>query len=158
MAINHFLNDILLSSKTKTPVLGIIKRNGNIYAIPVDDTQMKTIYPIMRKKVKKGSKVFTDEWKSYKVLGIDYDHKIVNHSAEEFVRGNAHTNNIESFWALLKRGLNGIYHSVSNEHLSCYINEFSFRFNNRHLSEGSKFDVTLANTNGRLEYKTLIGK
>ena len=112
----------------------------------------------MRGKIKEGSSVFTDEWGPYKVLGIDYDHEIVNHSAEEFVRGNAHTNNIESFWALLKRGLTGIYHNVSDEHLWRYINEFSFRFNNRKLSEGSKFDVTLANTNGRLDYKTLIGK
>ncbi len=110
----------------------------------------------MREWVESGSKVFTDEWGSYKVLGVDYDHEIVNHSADEFVRGNAHTNNIESFWALFKRGVVRIYHQLSNEHLVKYLNEFTFRFNNKELSEGSRFDVLLANSKGRSDYKSLI--
>jgi transposase-like protein len=143
------------SIKTKTPVLGILQRGGKIYAVPVTDTKSETILPIMLDRVQKGSKVFTDEWGSYKPLSKTYSHSIVNHSAEEFVNGDAHTNNIESFWALLKRGLTGIYHHTSDEHLFRYINEFTYRFNNRKLSEGSKFDVCLANTKGRLDYKTL---
>ena len=146
------------SVKTKTPVLGIFERNGKVYAIPVTDTKRETLLPIMLNKVEIGSKIFTDEWKSYKTLSKAYSHSIVNHSADELVRGDVHTNNIESFWALLKRGLTGIYHHTSDEHLFRYINEFTFRFNNKQLSEGSKFDLCLANTKGRLDYKGLISK
>lgn len=144
------------SVKTKTPVLGIIERNGKVYAIPVRDTKVENLLPLMQNKVEKGSKVFTDEYRSYRFLSGDYQHEIVNHSAEEFVRGDVHTNNIESFWAFLKRGLKGIYHHCSDQHLEKYINEFTFRFNIRKLSKGSKFDVLLANSKGRLDYKTLI--
>jgi transposase-like protein len=146
------------STKTKTPILGIFERNGKVYAIPVSDTKSTTLLPIMLNKVEKGSIVYTDEWKSYKMLSKNFSHSIVNHSVDEFVRGNVHTNNIESFWALLKRGLTDIYHHTSDEHLFRYINEFTYRFNNRELSEGSKFDICLANTKGRLDYKRLINK
>lgn len=146
------------SVKTKTPVLGILERNGKVYVIPVKNTKRENIYPIIVDKIKFGSKVYTDEWKSYKGLSKKYDHSIVNHSAEQFVDGLVHTNNIESFWALLKRGLTGIYHNVSDKHLEKYLNEFTFRFNNKSLTDGSRFDVCLANSKGRLDYKTLIRK
>lgn len=144
------------STKTKTPVLGIIQRNDKVYAIPVSDTKGITILPIIDGKIVKGSTVYTDEWKSYRVLAKNYKHDVVNHSADEFVKGDVHTNNIESFWALLKRGITGIYHHMSDKHLEKYINEFTFRFNNRQLTDGSKFDVCLANSKGRLDYQTLI--
>jgi len=144
------------SVKTKTPVLGILERNGKVYAIPVSDTKSKTILPIIKDKIKPETIVYTDEWKSYKPLSKYYSHSIVNHSANEFVKGEVHTNNIESFWALLKRGITGIYHNISDKHLEKYINEFTFRFNNKKLTEGSKFDVCLANSKGRLDYQTLI--
>lgn len=108
--------------------------------------------------VENGSNVYTDEWTSYKPLAKHFTHSIVNHGAEEFVNGDAHTNSIESFWAYLKRGIIGIYHHTSDKHLEKYINEFIFRFNNKKLTEGSKFDVYLANSKGRLDYKTLIQK
>jgi len=146
------------SIKTKIPVLGIIERDGKVYAIPVTDTRSKTILPIINNKVEKGSVVYTDEWKSYRTLGKNYQHSFINHGANEFVSGDVHTNNIEGFWALLKRGLTGIYHHMSDKHLEKYINEFTFRFNNRKLTDGSKFDVCLANSKGRLDYKTLIRK
>lgn len=146
------------STKIKTPVLGIIERGGKVYALPVSDTKAETLLPIMLNKVDKGTKVFTDEWKSYKVLGVSYDHDCVNHSANEFVKGEVHTNNIESFWALLKRGITGIYHHLSDEHLEKYVNEFTFRFNNKEISDGSRVDISLANSKGRLTYKKLISK
>jgi len=144
------------SVKTKTPVLGIIERKGKIFAIPVKDTKTETILPIMLDVIKEGSNVYTDEWTSYKILSDYFAHSIVNHGAEEYVKGEAHTNNIESFWAYFKRGIYGIYHHVSDEHLSRYINESAFRFDNKKLTEGSKFDVCLANSKGRLSYKKLI--
>jgi len=146
------------STKTKTPVLGIIERQGKVYALPVTDTKAKNILPVMRDKVTLGTKVYTDEWISYRTLGKDYNHEVVNHGAEEFVRGEAHTNNIESFWVLFKRGLNGIYHHASNKNLYRYVNQFTYRFNNRQLTDGSRFDIALANCLGRLDYRNLIKK
>ena len=144
------------STKTKTPVLGILERNGKVYAVPVRDTKRETIVPIMVSKVEFGATIYTDEFRSYNILKSGYTHDIVRHSANEYVSGSVHTNNIENFWSLLKRGLDGIYHHVSDKHLGRYVNEFTFRYNNRQLSEGSKFDVALANgTNKRLDYKTL---
>ena len=145
------------STKTKTPVLGILERNGKVFAIPVKDTKRETIVPIMVANVEFGATIYTDEFRAYNVLKNGYNHDIVRHSANEYVSGSVHTNNIENFWSLLKRGLDGIYHHVSDKHLGRYVNEFTFRYNNRQLSEGSKFDVALANgTNKRLDYKTLI--
>lgn len=146
------------SVKTKTPVLGIIQRKGKIYAMPVQNTQSTTILPIINNKIEKDCIVNTDECRSYRTLSQNYSHSIVNHSANEFVNDDIHTNNIESFWALLKRGLIGIYHHASDKHLEKYLNEFTFRFNNRKLTDGSKFDVCLANSKGRLDYRTLINK
>jgi len=138
--------------------LGVIQRNGKVYAVPISDTKRTTVLPIINNKIEKGSIVYTDEWTSYTPLSTSYQHKIVKHSAKEFVSGDVHTNNIESFWALLKRGLTGIYHHTSDKHLEKYVNEFTFRFNNRKFTDGSKFDVCLANSEGRLDYKTLINK
>lgn len=146
------------STKTKTPVLGVIERKGKVYAIPVSDTKRTTILPIIDNKVEKGSVVYTDEWTSYKALNETFQHSFINHGANEFVSGDVHTNNIESFWAMLKRGITGIYHHMSDKHLEKYINEFTFRFNNKMLTEGSRFDVCLANSKGRLNYRTLIQK
>lgn len=145
------------STKTKTPVLGILQRNGQVYAVPVIDTKAKTLLPIMVDTVQSGSTVYTDEFQVYTALGKNFNHDFVRHSADQYVSGNVHTNNIENFWSLLKRGIFGVYHQVSDKHLGRYVNEFTFRYNNRQLSEGSKFDVALANgTNKRLPYKTLI--
>lgn len=146
------------STKTKTPVIGILERDGKVYAIPVTDTKSKTLLPVMRDKITPGSTVYTDDFTAYRSLSKDFNLHIVNHSANEFVRGEVHTNNIESFWALLKRGIVGIYHHTSDKHLERYVNEFTFRFNNRKLTDGSRFDVMLANTKGRLDYETLIKK
>lgn len=140
------------SVKTKAPVLGILERDGKVYALPVKDTKGTTIIPVMRDKVATTAKVYTDEYRPYAVLSREYDHEIVNHSADEYVRGNAHTNNIENFWSQLKRGIVGVYHQVSDKHLHRYVNGFAFRYNNRNLSEGSKFDVALANCERRITY------
>ncbi|MFV8343594.1 IS1595 family transposase [Flavobacterium sp. XS2P39] len=145
------------SVKTKTPVLGILERDEKVYAIPVNDTKRETLIPIMVAKVEAGATIFTDEYRAYSTLKNDYNQDFFRYNANEYVSGNVHTNNIENFWSLLKRGLDGIYRHVSDKYLGRYVNEFTFRYNNIVLSEGSKFDVALANgTTKRLQYKTLI--
>jgi transposase-like protein len=142
----------------KIPVLGIIERNGKVIARPVKDIKSRTIYPFVSSNVKRGAKVYTDELKAYKFLRNDYDLQQVNHSADEYVRGDVHTQNIENFWSLLKRGIYGIYHHVSPEHLHRYVNEFTYRYNNRKMTDGSRFDVYLANAIKTITYPELIGK
>ncbi len=144
------------STKTKTPVLGIIERNGKVYALPVAKTDAKTIMPIIEEVVIKGTKVYTDEWRPYNSLNKDYDREVVEHGAGEYVRGEVHTNNIENFWSHFKRTIVGTYFHMSDQHLASYVNESTFRFNNRDLSEGSRFDVTLANSNKTLSWNELI--
>ncbi len=144
------------SVKTKTPVLGIMERGGKVYALPLKDTKGASVIPVVSDKVIYGNRVFTDEWHSYKSLGKNYQHHVVNHGFGQYVLGDAHTNNIESFWALLKRGIMGIYHHIGDKHLEKYVNEFTFRFNTRKLTEGSRFDLMLSKSSGRLDYQTLI--
>lgn len=145
------------SIKTKSPVLGIYQRGGKVYVIPVKDTKASTIVPIIEAKVKAGTSVYTDEYRSYRSLSKNFKHELVKHSADEYVRGNSHTNNMENIWSQLSRTIFGTYHHVSDKHMKRYLNEQSFRINNRNLSEGSKFDVALANgVNKRLNYKNLI--
>ena len=140
----------------KVPVLGIAQRDGKVYAVPVKDARLTTVYPIISDKVDFGSKIYTDEWVSYKFLKLDYEHSFVNHSVDEYVNGEVHTQNIENFWSLLKRGIYGIYHHVSPEHLHRYINEFTYRYNNRKMTDGSRFDVYLANAVKKITYEELI--
>jgi transposase-like protein len=145
------------STKTRTAVLGIVERQGKVYAIPVVNTKGETILPIMRSVVKPGTTVYTDEYRPYKALAKDYVHDFVCHSVEEYTRGEVHTNNIENYWSHVKRTILGTYHQVSRKHLGRYLHETSFRYNNRDLSPGSIFDVALSNSvNKRLDYKTLV--
>ena len=142
----------------KTPVLGILERDGKVYAVPVKDTSAKTIQPIMVDVVRPGSTLYTDEWQGYKGLSVKYDHRVVQHGKGEYVVGVVHTNGIEGFWAGLKRGIVGIYHQVSAKHLHRYCNEFSYRYNTRKDIDTERFNVSLTRLEGRLTYKALIAK
>lgn len=144
--------------KDKTPVLGIIEVGGKVNTRVIADTKASTIRPIIEKIVTSGAIMVTDEWKGYRGLGSNYSHIVVNHGHGEYVRGAFHTNNIENFWSLLKRGVYGIYHQVSRKHLQRYCEEFAYRFNTRDLNDGSRFNSALTNTDGRLKYKDLIRK
>ncbi len=145
------------STKTKTAVLGIAERDGKVYAIPVQNCKGDTILPIVKSKVEAGTTIYTDEYRPYRRLKAEYVHNFVCHKAEQYVSGEVHTNNLECFWSHMKRTIVGTYHQVSRKHLSRYVNESTFRFNNRKLSMGSIFDVALANgMNKRLTYKTLV--
>ena len=141
----------------KTTVIGMRERGGNIKAIVVENRTKETIIPLVYENVKLDSIVMTDEFIAYQNLGKHFDHHTVNHSAKEFVNGMAHTNGIENFWSHLKRGIDGIYHSISKEHLQAYVDEFVLRFNTRKFSTQGRFDFVLsAVTDKRLTYKDLI--
>jgi transposase-like protein len=143
------------STKTKALIFGILERNGDIYAVPVKDAKGATLLPIVEAKVCKGSNIFTDEYKPYRSLRKDFKHVYVNHKRKEYVRGNCHTNGLENFWSHLKRGLSGTYHHVFKKHLERYVNEFTFRHNNRGTGAESKFNVCLSGSEQRLTYKAL---
>ena len=113
----------------KTPVFGLRDRTGQVAAQVVKSTDEGTLQGIIRGKVLAGSMVCTDEHASYQGLIADFLHKTVNHSAGKYVDGEAHTNGIESVWAMLKRGHYGVYHSISPRHLPKYVDEFVFRLN-----------------------------
>lgn len=120
------------STKDKTPVIGVLERGGKVIAEKAKNTQSKTLKKFIKSKVEKGSTMMTDEWGGYN--GLDkkgYDHERVDHGADKYVVGNAHTNTIEGFWSLLKRGMVGQYHHVTEKWLNSYIAEFCFRYNER---------------------------
>lgn len=141
----------------KMAVVGMRERNGRVKAMPVKHTGKDLLHKAISDNVKSGAVVYTDDHKSYTGLK-NYKHKSVNHSAKEFVNGMAHTNGIESVWAVLKRGYNGIYHNMSLKHLSRYIDEFTFRLNEgdvkRHTLD--RIDSLVDSSFGkRLTYKEL---
>ncbi len=120
----------------KTPVVGAVKRKGNVVARVVFGTDQTTVEEFVREAVSnKGSLLCTDAYNVYKRLGQTYPHGVVDHSIGQHVVGAVHTNTIEGFWSILKRGIVGSYHKVSRKYLPLYVAEFQFRYNNRHNSD-----------------------
>lgn len=117
----------------KTAVIGAKKRDGKIKAEVIEKTDTKTLESFVTANVEVGSTVFTDEHSGYKGLSALFQHEAVKHGAGEYVKGMAHTNGIESFWAMLKRGYKGTYHKMSVKHLARYVAEFAGRHNVRDL-------------------------
>lgn len=116
----------------KTPVVGIVERQGRIVARKTINVRARTLMPMLQKSVARGSTVYTDEFGSYNhVRDFGYRHHRIQHAARVYVVGDIHTNTVDGFWSLLKRGINGVYHSVSAKHLQSYIDEYSFRYNRR---------------------------
>lgn len=145
------------SMKTKAAVMGLLERKGNVIASVVPDAKMRTLESKIVAHVDIGSKLYTDELMSYSKIGSLYKHEAVKHGKGEYVRGNAHTNGIESFWALFKRGLNGTYHHASKKHLQKYVDEFAFRWNGRGNGMAETFSdlVEKVAGTGKLSYKSL---
>jgi len=119
----------------KQAVMGLIERGGRIETHKVPETQKRVLVGVVKSRVAKSARVITDEHGSYRSLGKTFkQHDIINH-IQAYVRdGDIHTNTIENFWSLLKRGIIGSYHKVSIKHLDRYLGEFVFRFNNRHAA------------------------
>lgn len=145
------------SYKDKTPVLGMIQRDGNLITQVVPDTKQETVEPIITKNVLPGANVYTDEWHAYNNLGETFNHSRVNHGAKEYVNAMASTNGMENFWSHLKRGIDGIYHWVSRGHLQSYVDEFTLRFNTRKYNTQMRFDLILSAIAGKkMTYEDLI--
>ena len=144
----------------KTAVVGMRERNGRTVAAPISRNDTATLTQEICDKVKPGSTIYTDDHGGYrKVKYAGFKHEAVNHSAGEYVRGNVSTNGIESVWALLKRGITGVYHHASPKHLSRYVDEFTFRLNDGNVRRHTidRLDsMTKAAAGKRLTYKRLV--
>ena len=145
-------------SSGKVAVMGLLERHGKIRTKVVPDTKSGTLHVEIRENVAPGSEVHTDALRSYRGLDPEYVHKVVDH-AEKYVDGHVHTNGLENFWSLLKRGIKGTYVSVEPYHLFRYLDEQAFRFNEREGEDKDRFAKALEAINGRrVTYSELTGK
>lgn len=141
----------------KVPVVGIRQRGGPVVAAPVGNTGKETLTNFALQNVSPSSTVYTDEHAGYNNLHQHFNHESVKHSVKEFVRDKVHTNGLESFWALLKRGHYGVYHKMSPKHLHRYVNEFVGRQNARLHDTLTQMELVVKGMEGRLlPYKVLI--
>ena len=146
-------------SERKTAVLALVERNCNIVSKPVKRVDAKTLRSVIRKTVAKSSRIITDEWPAYKGIEKEFDggHDVIKHLYEEYIDGDIYTNTVEPFFALLKRGVHGIFHHCSREHLLRYCDEFSFRWNYRKVTDDERTEIALKNViRKRLKFKTII--
>ena len=146
-------------TKDKTAVMGILKRGGEVRTTVVNTRRKKELQEQVRKHVTAGAALYSDALKSYEGLATEYAHKVVDH-AVQYVDGRVHTNGLENFWSLLKRGIAGTYVSVEPFHLFRYLDEQTFRYNNRQdLNDGQRFEIAMSQVAGkRLTYAELTGK
>ena len=146
------------STSEKAIVAGVLERGGNVRASLIPDTTGKTLQDHIRQNVEPGAKLFTDGNLGYIGVDKEYARESVNHAIEEYVRGEVHTNGMENFWSLLKRGLHGTYVNVEPFHLVRYLDEQIFRYNSRKTNDAGRFVSMLSKLAGkRLTYKALIG-
>jgi transposase-like protein len=152
-----------MSLGNKTIVAGLLETDGRVKTQVIANRSKVTLHDVVKQHVEPGSNLNTDDFYGYWGLHTDYVHQIVDH-AETYVSGKVHTNGIENFWSLLKRGLHGTYVSVEPFHLFRYLDEQCFRYNNRAtkdrpLNDGDRFELLLSQVAGkRLTYSELTGK
>ena len=115
----------------KEMVFALVERGGRVQSHHTPSVSASTLRPILVEQLEGSTKLMTDDAGQYRYMHRDFDHQVVNHSAGEYVRGEAHTNTVESYFAVLKRGITGTYHHVSQKHLKRYLAEFDFRYNER---------------------------
>ncbi|MGD0631216.1 MAG: IS1595 family transposase [Terracidiphilus sp.] len=144
--------------KDKTAVMGLLERGGNVRTKVISSRKKKELHAEVKKHVEAGAALYTDALMSYRGLEKEFVHQVVDH-AVEYVNGRVHTNGLENFWSLLKRGINGTYVSIEPFHLFRYLDEQSFRFNNRKLTDAERFNIaTMGMVGKRLTYAELTGK
>ena len=146
-------------TKNKTAVVGILERGGTIRASVVPSRRKAVLQEEVRRHVTAGAALYSDALKSYEGLATEYAHQVVDHACQ-YVDGRVHTNGLENFWSLLKRGISGTYVSVEPFHLFRYLDEQMFRFNNRNdLDDAGRFDLAVRQIVGkRITFAQLTGK
>jgi transposase-like protein len=146
-------------TKDKTAVMGILERGGKIRTTVVPNRKKAALQGEVRKHVEAGAALYSDALLSYEGLATDYAHQVVDH-AVQYVDGRIHTNGLENFWSLLKRGISGTYVSVEPFHLFRYLDEQTFRYNNRrNMNDSQRFELAMSQVFGkRLTYAELTGK
>jgi transposase-like protein len=144
--------------KDKTAVMGLLERGGKVRTKVISSRKKKELQAEVKKHVQAGSALYTDSLMSYRGLDAEFIHQVVDH-AVEYVNGRVHTNGLENFWSLFKRGVNGTYVSIEPFHLFRYLDEQSFRFNNRKIADAMRFNLAAMGMVGRrLTYAELTGK
>src|SRR5437773_7127467 len=145
--------------KDKTIVFGALERGGKIRTAVISDRKRAALQVEVKKHVEAGSALYSDALQSYDGLAQEYAHKVIDH-AEKYVDGQVHTNGLENFWSLLKRGISGTYVSVEPFHLFRYLDEQMFRYNNRNdLDDAGRFDLAVRQIVGkRITFAQLTGK
>jgi transposase-like protein len=146
-------------TKDKTAVMGILERGGKVRTTVVPNRKKHELQSQVRQHVEAGAALYSDALLSYNGLASDYAHKVVDH-AVQYVDGRVHTNGLENFWSLLKRGISGTYVSVEPFHLHRYLDEQTFRYNNRKdMNDGQRFELAMSHVfRKRLTYSQLTGK
>lgn len=139
----------------KMKVVALVERDGRVRGFQVPYVTAMTVKDILNKNVCRTANLITDESQVYTRAGAEYaTHEVVNHSAKEYARGRVHTNTVEGYFSLLKRGLVGTFHHVGEQHLWRYVNEFDFRYNNRKVTDSERADEALKQIGGkRLTYR-----
>ena len=146
------------SSQNKTAVLGLRQRDGDVVATVLPSATAGAIQPEVHHTVRRGSTVYSDAWNAYTGLDADFAHEVIDH-AERYVDGRVHTNGIENFWSLVKRGLHGTYISVEPFHLFRYLDERVFTYNLRDSTDFGRFSAVLSAVAGRrLTYAEVTGQ
>jgi len=147
------------SAKTKTVVLGMIERDGNLRMNKIASAKTEHIKPLVLANVCKTAKVNTDEGTQYNWMKSNYEHEAVKHAMGEYVRGDAYTNTIEGAFGHFKRSIIGVYHKASDKHINRYLNMFAWRWNSRDTGEGKRVNALLKASVGRtMTYKSLVNK
>jgi transposase-like protein len=135
---------------SKIPVVALVQRDGVVRSRPMLRLTGKNLKGFVSENVHKDAVIFTDDFRSYRGLNKRFkEHSVVKHSMKEYVRGNVHTNTIEGYFGLLKRGINGVFHHVSAKHLHRYLNEFDFRYNFRKIKDSERVCSAFAGIEGK---------
>lgn len=134
----------------KEKIVSLVERGGEVRSFHVKTVNAKTLKPILVSQINKNANLMTDEASMYTKIGKEFaSHGVVTHSANEYVRGNVHTNTIEGFFSRLKRGLIGTYHHVGSQHLIRYVTEFDFRYNTRKGTDSDRSKTVLSGIAGK---------
>jgi transposase-like protein len=143
----------------KTAVMALVERGGSVRAFPMERLDSRGVQDEIRARVDRSAHMMSDEWKQYDGLDMGFArHGRIKHSDGVYVRGDVHTNTVEGFFSLLKRGIIGTFHHVGKGHLSKYCDEFAFRYSLRSITDGERAGVLVLNAEGkRLTYKQPAG-